>query len=146
MIVLTRHGNKNIRGFTENIRGFSPLSPPLAPPLVMTVFKNIYIVIAKFEFNSYACYISIRITYFKRLHVLVTHASSKTRHVQRFECGSEDDFREHFEPQVRSLLAHNFLSRPIQMLLATNFPVNVRWKTAKLTCILNRVLEEGYYI
>ncbi len=93
---------------------------------VMTVFKKKYIVIAKFEFNSYACYISIRITYFKRLHVLVTHASSKTRHVQRFECGSEDDFWEHFEPQVRSLLAHNFLSRPIQMLLATNFPVNVR--------------------
>ncbi len=31
--LLTRHGNKNIRGFTENIRGFSPLSPPLAPPL-----------------------------------------------------------------------------------------------------------------
>ncbi len=35
MIVLTRHGNKNIRGFTENIRGFSPLSPPLAPPLAI---------------------------------------------------------------------------------------------------------------
>ncbi len=37
VIVLTRHGNKNIRGFTENIRGFSPLSPPLAPPLGTTL-------------------------------------------------------------------------------------------------------------
>ncbi len=30
----TGHGHKNIRGFSENIRGFSPLNPPLAPPLV----------------------------------------------------------------------------------------------------------------
>ncbi len=44
MIVLTRHGNKNIRGFTENIRGFSPLSPPLALPLVIdNTFNNLYI-------------------------------------------------------------------------------------------------------
>ncbi len=34
MMMRTGHGHKNIRGFSENIRGFSPLSPPLAPPLV----------------------------------------------------------------------------------------------------------------
>ncbi len=39
-MMLTRHGNKNIRGFTENIRGFSPLRPPLAPPLQTTVRKG----------------------------------------------------------------------------------------------------------
>ncbi len=33
MMMRTGHGNKNIQGFSENIRGFSPLSPPLAPPL-----------------------------------------------------------------------------------------------------------------
>ncbi len=40
MIVLTRHGNKNIQGCTENIRGFSPLSPPLAPPLLLPICQK----------------------------------------------------------------------------------------------------------
>ncbi len=40
MMMRTGHGHKNIRGFSENIRGFSPLSPPLAPPLVEKLKKT----------------------------------------------------------------------------------------------------------
>ncbi len=38
MMMRTGHGNKNIQGFSENIRGFSPLSPPLAPPLYTYIY------------------------------------------------------------------------------------------------------------
>ncbi len=41
MMMRTGHGHKNIRGFSENIRGFSPLSPPLAPPLGAGVLNYI---------------------------------------------------------------------------------------------------------
>ncbi len=47
VIVLTRHGNKNIRGFTENIRGFSPLSPPLAPPLHISIITTHVVITSK---------------------------------------------------------------------------------------------------
>ncbi len=40
MIMRTGHDNKNIRGFSENIWGFSPLSPPLEPPLLYTVSSS----------------------------------------------------------------------------------------------------------
>ncbi len=52
VIVLTRHGNKNIRGFTENIRGFSPLSPPLAPPLPLFISLHWLLVAARINFKT----------------------------------------------------------------------------------------------
>ncbi len=61
MMMRTGHGNKNIQGFSENIRGFSPLSPPLAPPL----YIYIYIYINSFEIGIVLYYENVEENYHK---------------------------------------------------------------------------------